>query len=83
MTKSRWRRKAKIVIAQVVKETGIDDLDALEKAIRAAYPFGPREMWPYKVWLSEVRTFMTRLRRSAPQDDVDLTGLPLFDKKDQ
>lgn len=25
------------------------------KAVRTAYPFGQRQMHPYKVWLSEVR----------------------------
>lgn len=27
----------------------------LRKALRAAYPFGERKHWPYKVWLAEIQ----------------------------
>lgn len=69
---SHWRRKANEVIAQVIEEQGTADLDALEKAIRAAYPFGPRKWWPYKVWLDAVKKAMRQLRgggyRPTPKD---------------
>ena len=81
MTRSIWRKRSRQVIARVVEETGTTDLDLLEKEIRAAYPFGLRKHWPYKVWLSEVKEFMKRLRASEPVDDVDLAGLPLFDRE--
>jgi len=70
MQGSNWRDHSREVIAVVTKEQGIENPDALEKAIRAAYPFGERAHWPYKIWLSEVRTHMTIVR------DLKGHGLP-------
>ena len=81
MTGSRWRKRAREVIYGVVEEVGTDDLDLLEKKIRAAYPFGERKYWPYKVWLSEVRYQMARIRRSQPIEEANLSGLPLFEDR--
>ena len=33
------------------------DKARLLKMVRAAYPFGQREHFPYKMWLSEIRRF--------------------------
>jgi len=49
-----WRTIAAPIIALVIREVGVDDTKALRKALRDAYPFGEREMWPYKVWLDEI-----------------------------
>ena len=49
-----WRDRARPIIASVIEEVGTDDIKALRKALREAYPFGPRKYWPYKVWLSEI-----------------------------
>lgn len=73
-TGSSWRDHAREVIDEIVKEHGTHDLDALEKAIRAAYPFGLREHWPYKVWSDEVRKTMKRLRSDRSHGEQ----LPLF-----
>jgi hypothetical protein len=54
-TESHWRRKAKTVITKVISEVGGEDLKKLKRAISAAYPFGPRKMHPYKIWLDEVK----------------------------
>ncbi len=70
MADSDWRAYSKKVIAEVTSEIGISDPDALEKAIRAAYPFGERAHWPYKVWLKEVRRHMAVVR------DLKGVGLP-------
>jgi len=59
---SHWRIAAIETINEVVDRVGIEDLDLLEKEIRAAYPFGERKMWPYKVWLSQVKLTMKQLR---------------------
>ena len=40
---------------------GVEDEDALRKAILAAYPFGERN-WPYKVFLEEVKKTMADIR---------------------
>ena len=63
MTVSRWRVYSREVIEKVAREVGTEDKDKLRKAISAAYPFGPREHYPYKIWLSEVRDFMNAADR--------------------
>lgn len=50
-----WRERARPIIARVLKETEGQDLKARRKALKDAYPWGPREHWPYKMWCSEVR----------------------------
>ena len=70
MADSDWRAYSGQVIAQVTNEVGMTNPDALEKAIRAAYPFGERAHWPYKVWLEEVRRHMAVVR------DLKGVGLP-------
>lgn len=37
-----WREQAAPIIARVIAETGRDDLPALRRALRDAYPFGER-----------------------------------------
>lgn len=54
-TESRWRRRAREVIQEVIKRVGRSDEKALRKAISDAYPFGARANHPYTVWLSEVK----------------------------
>jgi hypothetical protein len=52
---SRWRRAAEPIIKRVILEnTAAGDEKALAKALREAYPFGPREHYPYKVWCDEI-----------------------------
>lgn len=70
MAISNWRAYSKKVIAEVTSDKGISDPETLEKAIRAAYPFGERAHWPYKVWLEEVRRHMIIVR------DLKGVGLP-------
>ena len=50
-----WRDHCSPIIADVIERVGKDDMQALRKALREAYPYGERKMWPYKVWCSEVR----------------------------
>jgi hypothetical protein len=49
-----WRDKARPIIAAVIAEIGTGDEKALRKALRAAYPFGPREYHPYRIWCDEI-----------------------------
>lgn len=51
---SPWRNRARPIIARVIAEHGHDER-ALRKALHAAYPFGPRENHPYKIWLDEIK----------------------------
>lgn len=34
------------------------------RALRKAYPFGPRRCWPYKAWLKERRRYLVQHIRS-------------------
>ena len=70
MSGSNWRGYSKTVIAEITTKLGTNDPDTLECAIRAAYPFGARAHWPYKVWLEEVRRHMAVVR------DLKGVGLP-------
>ena len=70
MSKSTWRDHCRPIIAQVILETGKGDMKKLRKALRETYPYGQREMWPYKVWCSEIRK---QLRL-----DVKEVEMPLF-----
>ena len=50
-----WRDKARPIIAAVIAQVGTDDLPRLRKALREAYPWGPREYHPYRIWCDEIR----------------------------
>lgn len=63
MTDSFWRQEARATVRDVVARVGTDDLDALEAALRDAYPFGPRSHYPYQVWLQERNRVLHGLRR--------------------
>jgi len=56
---SRWRRAAIATIGNVIKAHPelLSDEGALLQAVDAAYPFGSREMLPYKMWLLERKIF--------------------------
>lgn len=50
-----WRDEARPIIASVIAEIGTSDERQLRAALRKAYPWGPREYHPYKIWLDEIR----------------------------
>lgn len=62
---SWWRSEARRVIREVLK----DNPDNPRKSVRAAYPFGERAHWPYKIWLEEIR------RALPPKQKVSLKDL--------
>ena len=49
---SHWRNACAPIIAKVL--ASVQDPKELRKALRAAYPFGPRRHHPYKIWLDEI-----------------------------
>lgn len=55
MSGGTWRDSAKPIIAKVIAEVGTDDPKRLKAALRDAYPWGPREHHPYKMWCDEIR----------------------------
>lgn len=61
-----WRAKAACVIERVLKETrGTSEKD-IRAALRDAYPFGERAMWPYQVWLDEIKV-QRKQKRAKPR----------------
>jgi len=50
-----WRDQARPIIAAVIADVGIADRTRLRKALRDAYPWGPREHHPYRIWCHEIR----------------------------
>ena len=50
-----WRDLARPIIAKVIAEVGTSDRKRLKAALREAYPWGPRELHPYKIWCNEIR----------------------------
>jgi len=54
------RAAAAKVIQETIDRVGCEDEKALRRAISKAYPFGERRMWPYKVWLSQVKRMVPK-----------------------
>lgn len=50
-----WRDEARPLIAAVIARVGVNDMKAVRRALREAYPWGERERHPYKTWCDEVR----------------------------
>lgn len=60
-TQSYWRLQSRGVIQSV--HASLPDSATLkerQKAVDDAYPFGPREYHPYKMWLIERRAYLER-----------------------
>lgn len=82
-----WRDRARPIIAKVIAEIGLTDMKRLRKAISEAYPFGPREMHPYKIWCDEVRRQLglkvVKDRKGVPVEVKPLAGQQeLFNEKE-
>jgi len=61
-----WRDKARPIIECVLRDTAGADEKVIRQALFDAYPFGPREHHPYKVWLDEIRRQRGLKPPSAP-----------------
>lgn len=75
-----WRDTAAPIIARVIAEIGTADPRALRRALREAYPWGQRSLWPYKVWRDEIRRQLSGhgfIRRKATPTHPGQTTLPL------
>jgi len=60
MSDSQWRKAANQVIAKVVADNPDLPEQELRKKLSEAYPFGPRQYHPYKIWLSAVKEHFAR-----------------------
>lgn len=76
-----WRQQAAPIVASVIERVGKDDMKALRKALREAYPFGPKSQYPYKAWLAEIRrqTGASLSPRRSRKQDPNRIQLSLFD----
>ncbi len=70
--KQRSRREYSLqVMAEAVKGK---PREQWEKAIREAYPFGPRQYWPYKAWLQARKEFLGRVKPEALPEPTAIEG---------
>ncbi len=82
-----WREHARPIIARVLADTvGRPDTE-VRKALRDAYPFGPRQHHPYKIWLDEIaRQRGTKpplgTRKPAPPATADPRQVDMFPDDD-
>ena len=74
-----WRDEARPLIAEVIGcfSPG-DDERVIKKAVMATYPWGEREMWPYKVWCDETKRQLAARRKREPAAQQPVDALPLF-----
>lgn len=74
--KSYWREKAAPIIRRVIAENAGQPMQAVRKALHNAYPFGPRQYHPYKIWLDECQKQLgTKKKKSAPADPSQMRML--------
>lgn len=66
MISRTWREIAAPIIRDVLAQHAGADPSTILKALREAYPFGEREMWPYKVWCDEIRVQTGKKTRRIP-----------------
>jgi hypothetical protein len=73
---SRWSERAREAIRRA-HETVPEDATLQErmKIVDAAYPFGQRELWPYKAWLKARKSYL----QSYGYKPKPKTPTPLFD----
>ena len=58
---SGWSEKSLAVIGRVHASLPDDaTFEQRKAAIKAAYPFGERDYWPYKAWLKARRDYLAR-----------------------
>lgn len=73
-----WREKVKPIIASVIADVGTSDMAKLRQALRDAFPFGPRQYHPYKIWLDEINVQLglkkTTVRRKGRVAREPITG---------
>jgi hypothetical protein len=52
-----------------------EPMPQIRRALRDAYPFGERAMWPYKVWCDEVRRQLgVKRRRDVERGHAELVN---------
>jgi len=69
---SRWRRRAREVIAAVLENHHDTPRDALLNLVDGAYPFGERAHHPYKAWLAERRQLVEDLQAAPTVEEWEV-----------
>jgi hypothetical protein len=78
-----WRDQARPLIDAAITEgrkRGLKDRE-LATFVREAFPWGSREMHPYRIWLSEVRVQL-KIKTPAEMKKAEAKGLPLFGEEE-
>lgn len=70
-----WRDQARPIIAQVIKECGDIPEKEIRKKLREAFPWGPRQYHPYKIWLDEINVQLGT--KSIPDEIQSSTHMPV------
>lgn len=79
-----WRQGARKAILAVVgaMRTGEHTAEAVLAACDKAYPYGPREHFPYKAWLQERGVLRLALGLTHKKSKAATAGLlPLFERR--
>jgi hypothetical protein len=69
-----WRDHARPIIAAVIRDNPAATEQELRRLLRQAYPYGVRELHPYKIWCSEVKKQLA----AKTVADTGHSDLPLF-----
>lgn len=78
-----WRARAAPIIAKVLADTEGKPEEDIRRALYAAYPFGPRKMHPYKIWLDEIKRQRGEKPPLGTRGVKRLSGVPGDDDPDQ
>ena len=72
-----WSKTSRKIVSETLK--GSEGLSTKEKRklLFDAYPFGPREYWPYKAWCKAVRDALEikpkkKITEDEPTNQIDL-----------
>lgn len=66
-----WRDNCRPIIRNVIQSVGRDDMKALRRALRDAYPYGERAYHPYKIWCDEIRAQLGLKSGGPSRSDLD------------
>lgn len=67
-----WRKDAAPIIHKVLTENAGKTEKEIRKALRDAYPYGPRKMHPYRIWCDEVNKQMEIKKSKNPAAEKQL-----------
>ena len=79
-----WRDIARPIIAKALAEAVDNGMTEKEtkRFIHLRYPFGPRSMYPYKIWCNEIRIQLGLINNKTVVIDSQKPRLPLAGQKE-